>query len=81
MSALMILGFILAVVGGIWLLVVAFQTSILWGICTLLIPFVSLVFVVMHWQQSKNPFLLQIAGGVLIGIAAAMAPGQIPVGT
>ncbi|MEO6171605.1 MAG: hypothetical protein ABIP02_00660 [Arenimonas sp.] len=81
MPALMILGLILAVVGGIWLLVVAFQTSILWGICTLLIPFVSLVFVVMHWQASKNPFLLQIAGGVLIGIAAAMAPGQIPVGT
>ena len=62
MSALLIIGLALAVIGGIWLLVVAFKTSILWGLGSLLVPFVSLVFVVMHWQASKNPFLLQLAG-------------------
>jgi hypothetical protein len=74
MFALFILGMILAVVGGIWLLVVAFQESVWWGLGSLLLPFVSLIFVIMHWQVSKKPFLISLAGGVLLGIAAAMAP-------
>jgi hypothetical protein len=80
MYALLILGSVLAIVGGIWLLVVAFQQSVWWGLGSILLPFVSLIFVIMHWQVSKKPFLISIAGGVLIGVAAAMAPhGVAPV--
>jgi hypothetical protein len=74
MYALLMLGMILGVVGGIWLLVVAFQESIWWGLGSLLLPIVSLIFVIMHWQVSKKPFLISLAGGVLLGIAAAKAP-------
>ena len=74
MIALFYLGGLIALVGAIWLLVVAFQKSIWWGLGSLLIPFVSLIFVIMHWQVSKKPFLISIAGGVLLGVAAAMAP-------
>ena len=69
MTALLILGGILAIVGGIWLLVVTFQTSVLWGIGSLLLPFVSLIFVIMNWDATKKPFLIQVAGLVLVVIA------------
>jgi hypothetical protein len=74
MYALLIVGMILGVVGGIWLLVVAFKESVWWGLGSLLLPFVSLIFVIMHWQVSKKPFLISVAGGVLLGIAAVKMP-------
>ena len=76
MVGLAILGLLIAVVGAIWLLVITFQTSVLWGLGSLLIPFVSLIFVVMHWEETKKPFLIQMAGVVLMIVAAMMAPGQ-----
>lgn len=73
------IGFIIAVVFGIQLLILAFKTSILWGLGSIFIPFVSLVFVIMHWQQAKTPFLrmllcipFYIVGGLL------MPAGTIP---
>jgi uncharacterized membrane protein len=74
MTALLILGGILSIVGGIWLLVVAFQTSVWWGLGSLLVPFVSLIFVIMHWQVSKKPFLISLAGTVLVLFAAWKSP-------
>jgi hypothetical protein len=61
-NALVYLGVIIAAVGGIWLLVVAFQKSVWWGLGSLLVPMVSLVFVILNWQDSKKPFLIQLAG-------------------
>lgn len=71
---LFILGFALLLIGGIWLLVVTFQESIGWGIGSILIPIVSLVFVIMHWDISKKPFLIQIAGLAVL-ILAGMISG------
>ena len=74
MTALLILGMILGVVGGIWLLVVTFKTSVWWGLGSLFIPFVSLIFVIMNWQATKKPFLIQLAGVVLVVIALFNSP-------
>jgi uncharacterized membrane protein len=74
MNALLIVGLILGVVGGIWLLVVAFKTSIWWGLGSLLIAPVALVFVIMHWQPSKKPFFIYLAGLILVIIAAVNMP-------
>lgn len=72
-ALLVILGSILLLGGGIWLLVVAFQESIWWGLGCLLIPFVSLVFVIMHWSESKGPFFVQIAGLVVLVLGAVLS--------
>jgi hypothetical protein len=83
-TALYFLGLILCFVGGIWILVNAFKTSILWGLGALFIPFVSLIFAIMHWDQNKKPFLISIAGivvvvvGVMMGAGAGMMQAQIP---
>ena len=74
MTALLILGGILSFVGGIWLLVVAFQTSVWWGLGSLLIAPVSLVFTILHWQVAKKPFLISLAGTVLLLFAMWKSP-------
>jgi hypothetical protein len=48
----------------------------LWGFGSLFIPIVSLVFVAMHWDETKRPFLIQVVGVVLMVAGAMMAPGQ-----
>ena len=55
--ALLIVGFIIALFYGIQLLILAFRTSILWGLGYLFIPFVALIFVIVHWDEAKTPFL------------------------
>jgi len=57
-TILIVIGLIIAVVYGIILLIKAFQTHILWGLGSLFVPFVSLVFVIMHWDVAKKPFLM-----------------------
>lgn len=76
MVALSMLGLVIALVGVVWLLVITFKTSVLWGLGSLFIPIVSLVFVAMHWDETKRPFLIQVVGVVLMVAGAMMAPGQ-----
>ena len=79
-----ILGTVLMVVGGIamrvfWIqiLIVAFKTHIGWGLGSLFIPFVGLVFVFMHWQETKTPFLRSLIAlavyivGMVLGFMGA----------
>ncbi|HWF18825.1 MAG TPA: hypothetical protein VG754_06130 [Verrucomicrobiae bacterium] len=74
------IGRIVALIGGIMFLIVAFQESVLWGIGCLLVPFVSLIFLVLHWAEAKKTFFIQLAGlalvfiGVLIGGHGHMPP-------
>ncbi|UCF96948.1 MAG: hypothetical protein JSV89_17490 [Spirochaetaceae bacterium] len=74
-----ILGVILLIIGGIissvchiWILVIAFHQSVLWGFGSLLVPFVTFIFVVMYWAEAKKPFLIFIAGGVLLLIGGLL---------
>ncbi len=54
---LVALGAIIALIFGIQLLILAFRTSILWGLGYIFVPFVALIFVIVHWQEAKTPFL------------------------
>ena len=65
-TALIILGGLLAVVGGIWFLVESFRESIWWGLGCLLISPVQLVFLIMHWPVAKKPFGVQMLGLAII---------------
>ncbi len=66
-------GILAALVGGIWLLVVAFQESIGWGVGCLLCGPVAIVFAIQHWEKAKVPFLIEIGGAVLAGIGGSIA--------
>ena len=66
MAALLYVGLLIFVVGGLGTLIAAFKTGILWGFGCLFIAPVSLLFLLFHWDVAKNPFLLQVAGIVLM---------------
>jgi hypothetical protein len=59
------LGVILSLVGGLWIVVNAFRTSVLWGLGSLLVPFVSLVFALLNFADNKVPLLISVIGMVL----------------
>jgi len=59
--ALAALAGIAMLVFSIQILIMAFKTSIGWGLGSLLIPFVILVFVFKHWSETKKPFLYTLA--------------------
>ena len=75
MAAVVMLGWLVAFAGGIWLVVVAFKESVLWGLGTLFVPFVGLAFAITHWQAAKTPFLINVVG-VVIAMGAAVAAGM-----
>ena len=74
-SLLMLVGCIIALVYGIILLVKAFQTSIWWGLAYLLIPFAALVFVIVHWEVAKKPFLMSLLSIPFIIVGAILGGG------
>lgn len=74
MSALALIGVIVTIAGGIGLLIAAFKTSMLWGIGSFLFTPVALLFVVLHWDVARNPFLLTLGGLALCFIAYSPQP-------
>lgn len=78
---LMTLGSLISFVGGIWILILAFKKSIGWGLASLFIPFVILVFAFMNLDVAKKPLLIVVAGVVLSvigGVLGGAALMQMP---
>jgi hypothetical protein len=72
---LMLVGAIISLIFGVIILIKAFQTSILWGLGSLFIPFVVLVFVAMHWADTQKPFLYAVGGWVLMLVGGLLGGG------
>jgi len=68
--ALFAIGFLLAIIGGFWTLILAFMDHWGWGLACLFIPFAGLVFIIMKWsnQSVRRSFFLQLAGLPLTGL-------------
>lgn len=71
MNSLIYIGIGITIIGGIGILIAAFKQSMWWGLGCFFFTPLTLVFVVRHWPEAKNPFLLQLAG-VAIGVASVM---------
>ncbi len=71
-TALMVIGGIMVLIGSLWLLLVAFQEGILWGLGCIILPFVSLIFLVMHWDVARRPFFVQLAGLVPVFLGGVL---------
>jgi excalibur calcium-binding domain-containing protein len=59
-------GLIVLLIGSFWYLITTFRTGILWGLSCMFLPFVSFVFLFVHWKVAAKPFLVSILG---VGIA------------
>lgn len=73
-TILLLIGVVIALIFGIQLLIIAFQKSVLWGLGYIFIPFVSLIFVVMHWDDTKKPFLRGLLAIPFVFLGAILMP-------
>ena len=65
---LIVLGALIAMVGGVLFIIETFKVSWLWCLgCILLLP-VSIVFLFLHWDVSKKPLLFQLIGFSIVGV-------------
>ncbi|VAX17265.1 hypothetical protein MNBD_IGNAVI01-579 [hydrothermal vent metagenome] len=71
-----VIGIIIALIGGTMIVIQAFKTSLLWGFGSLIIPIVELIFIVMYWDKTKKyviwvflSLLFFMIGGTLYNIS------------
>ncbi len=69
---LIAVGAIIMAIFSIIIYIKAFKESIWWGLGSLFVPFVSLVFVIMNWQMCKKPFLIMIGGALILGAGTGL---------
>ena len=74
-GVLFVIGLIISMVGGVWLLVKAFQQSVMWGLGSMFVPFVSIIFVISYWDDAKQPFFISLAGTAFFIAAVAFGAG------
>jgi len=63
------------VIGGIGLLITAFRTSFLWGLAVLFIAPVGVIYLIIHWQDAKGSFKIQVFGLLIMGAFAYVNDG------
>lgn len=69
MIALLVILGIASLITWVWLIVVGFKESALWGIGMILLPFpLAIVFAAMHWQDAKKPFLAYLIANILFTV-------------
>lgn len=56
----------------------AFRSSILWGLGCLFVPFCTLVYLIVHWQEAKSGFFLYLKGVFGLVISGLLAAVIIP---
>jgi FtsH-binding integral membrane protein len=73
-KAIILLGLLIAFMGGLFFLVAAFRVSIWWGLACLFIPIVQLFFLLAHWPQAKKPFGIQLLGLAVLFVGYLLNP-------
>lgn len=69
-------GLLILVIASIGFLIAAFKESIWWGLGCLLLSPVSLIFLIMHWHQAKNPLFLQLIGLAIMCVGGSFFAPQ-----
>ncbi len=58
---LILIGALISFCYSIALIIAAFETSLLWGICYLFLPLVPLLFLIVHWDVAGRLFVRSLA--------------------
>jgi hypothetical protein len=78
MEALLILGGLLLVVAGaVWLVVLAFGTSLLWGVGSL-VPPLTLAYIVRHWTTARRAVAFSSLGLIPLIVGFSLLASQDP---
>lgn len=54
------------ILGGIFFLIEAFRTSLLWGFGCLFITPVTIFYLILYWNNAKKAFSIQVVGTIIL---------------
>ena len=77
MNILISFGICIAFIGSVMLLIQTFKKSLIWGLGCLLFWPAVLIFTIIYWKVAKKPFLIHIAGMILIVWGKSLSPNGI----
>ena len=77
MWGVLLIGVVMGMIGGWWLVFQAFAEDVVCGLLMFLIPFYSLYYIVSRWPETRRPFLLNTAGVGLMFFAMMMQCGLV----
>lgn len=72
--ALLVIGLVVGIVGSLMVVAVAFRQSLLWGLGSLFLAPVWLIFIVLHWEESKRGFFISLAGTAILFLGVFFLP-------
>lgn len=70
---------VIQMIAGIWFLVAAFMVSVGWGLAVLFLPGAGLIILFTHWEEVKNPFLMQLTSVILMATAFVLLTREMSV--
>ena len=65
-SFLLVLGLAMWFLGELWIVALAWQDGIMWGVVCLILPIGQFFYIALHWKESKWAWLLQTAGLMIL---------------
>ncbi|MBN1864402.1 MAG: hypothetical protein JW808_05840 [Victivallales bacterium] len=71
-ALMMLAGGVGAIFFGILLIVRAFETSLVWGLVYLFVPFGAFIFIITNWGKTWKPLAFQILSLLSVFAGAAM---------
>lgn len=71
-TVIIILGAVAILYGGVWMLVEQFRSGLLWFLGCMFIPFVSLIWLITHCDEGKEPFAIGTVGAIATFAGAAI---------
>ena len=73
-TILLVLGLVVFLAGSVGYMVVTFRTGILWGLSCMFLPFVSFIFLFVHWKVAAKPFFILILGTAIAFLGTIFVP-------
>lgn len=67
-------GLVVFFIGSLGYLIATFRAGILWGLSCVLFPFISLIFLFVHWKVAAKPFFVSLLGAAIVFSGTLLAP-------
>ena len=73
-TILVLSGLIVFLIGSLGFLIATFRAGILWGLSCMFLPFVSFIFLFVHWKTAARPFLISTLGIAILFLSTMFSP-------
>ena len=70
-TILLVSGFVIFLIGSLGYLIATFRIGVIWGLSCMFLPFVSFIFLFVHWKVAAKPFFISMLG-ILIAYSGTL---------